>query len=90
MNIIREDSQIDFTMGNVFCSFGEWRWVYTRFDFSKFVTINFSGGEIAGLETLSVRKNFIGNINLDQTSCLNLLDKFGIGNDISDFTHCLH
>ena len=32
------------------------------------VTIDFSSGEIAG-ETLSVRKNFIGNINFDQTSC---------------------
>ena len=45
-------------------------------------TINFSSGEIDG-KFLSVWKNFIGDINLGQTSRLNL-DKFGIGNDIPD------
>ena len=45
-------------------------------------TINFSSGEIAR-KTLSARKNFIGNINLGQTSHLNW-DKFGIYNDIPD------
>ena len=42
-------------------------------------TINFSSGEIEG-KCLSVRKNFIGNIKLGQTSHLNV-NKFGIGND---------
>ena len=45
-------------------------------------TINFSSGEIDG-KFLSVWKNFIGNINLSQTSRLNL-DKFGIRKDIHD------
>ena len=44
---------------------------------------NFSSGETDG-KFLSVWKNFIGNINLGQTSRLNL-DKFGIGNDIPDW-----
>ena len=44
--------------------------------------IDFSSREIAG-KTLSVRKNITGNINLGQTSHLNL-DKFGTGNDIPD------
>ena len=43
-------------------------------------TINLLSGEIAR-KTLSVRKNFIGNIHLSQTSCLNL-DKFSSGNEI--------
>ena len=38
----------------------------------------FLSGEIAG-KALPARKNFIGSINLGQTSRLNL-DKFGIGN----------
>ena len=33
--------------------------------------------------TMSVRKNFVGNMNLGQKSCLNL-DKFGIDNDIPE------
>ena len=41
--------------------------------------IHFSIGEAAS-KTLPVRKNFIGNINLAQTRCLNL-EKFGIGKD---------
>ena len=52
-------------------------------------TINFLSGEIAE-KTLSVRKNFIGNINLGQTSHLNL-NKFGIGNDVPFADrHCWH
>ena len=46
-------------------------------------TINFSSGEIAR-KTLSVKKNFISNVNLGQTNCLNL-DKFVIGNDIPNY-----
>ena len=45
-------------------------------------TINFSSGEIDG-KFLPAWKNFIGSINLGQTSRLNL-GKFGIGNDIPD------
>ena len=43
-------------------------------------TIDFFNGEIAE-KSLSVRKNFMGNINLGQISHLNM-DKYGIGNDI--------
>ena len=45
--------------------------------------INFSSGEIAR-ETSSVRKNFIDDINLGLTNCLNL-DKFGIRNFAADW-----
>ena len=45
-------------------------------------TINFSSGEIDE-KFLSVWKNFIGDINLGQTSRLNL-DKFGISKGIPD------
>ena len=34
--------------------------------------------------TMSVRINFVGNMNLGQKSCLNS-DKFGIDNDISEW-----
>ena len=44
--------------------------------------IDFSSREIAR-ETLSVRMNIVGSINLLQTSHLNF-DKFGIGNNIPD------
>ena len=48
----------------------------------SFTVINLSSGEIDG-KTLSVRNNFISNINLGQTNCFNL-DKFGISNDVPD------
>ena len=50
--------------------------------FQILAIIEFSSGEISR-NTLSARKNVIGNINLGQTSHL-ILDKFDIGIDIPD------
>ena len=80
-SVLREDSQIDFANGNIFCTFGMRKGggEILHENISQILaTIDFSSGETAG-KTLSVMKNLIGNINLDQTSHLNL-DKFG--NDI--------
>ena len=57
-------------------------WVLHKTVSQILVIINFSSRDITG-KTLSVRKDFISNINLGKTSCLNL-DKFGISNDIPD------
>ena len=70
--VSREDSQIDFAKETVFCIGGGGG---GRKNVSQILaTINFSSGEIDG-KFLSVWKNFIDNINLGQTSRLNL-DKF--------------
>ena len=54
-----------------------------RNNVSQILTIiDFSSRENAG-KTLSVERNIIGNINLGQTSHLNL-DKFGVDKDIFD------
>ena len=76
-----EDSQIDFATVNVFL------YVLGVGILHKNVSqilaiIDFSSREFAG-KTLSVRKNITGNINLGQTSPLNL-DEFGIVNGIPD------
>ena len=59
-------------MGNIFCMFffclGGGGGVYTRM-FLKLAIIDFLSGEI-GRKTLSVSKNIIGDINLDQTTHL--------------------
>ena len=82
---VREDSQIDFAIVNEGAA---WERDLYKSDSQILATIDFSCRQIAR-KTLSVRKNFTGNINLSQTSRLNL-DKFGIGNDIPVITdrHC--
>ena len=55
---------------------------YTRTSLKFWQQLVFQTEKIAR-KTLSVDKNFIGNINLGQKSRLNL-DKFGIGIDILD------
>ena len=71
----REDSQIDFTTGNVSLS---GRFIQERF--SHFSNNRFFK-QTNCQKTLSVRKNLTVNTNLGQTSCVNW-DKFGIGNDV--------
>ena len=69
--VSREDPQIDFATETFFAlERGGGGGVHKNV--SKILaTINFSSGEIDG-KFLSVWKNFIGNINLNQTSRLNL------------------
>ena len=77
--VSREDPQIDFATETFFALDGGGG----HKNVSKILaTINFSSGEIDG-KFVSVWKNFIGNINLSQTSRLNL-DKFDIRKDIPD------
>ena len=80
ISTLREDSQIEFAMGNVF--FARLGVGLHRNISQILAIIDFSSKEIAR-KTLSVSKNIIGNINLGQTSRLNL-DKFGISNDIPE------
>ena len=81
--LVREDSQIDFAMGNIFFAcLGKGRG-FTQERFSNFSNNRFFQAEKLLEKTLSVRKNIIGNITLSKTSRLNL-DKFGIGNYIPD------
>ena len=78
----REDSQIDFAT-ETFLHLGGGGGGLLHNNVSQILaTNNFSSGE-TDRNFLSVLKNFIGNINLGQTSHLNL-GKFGIGNDIPD------
>ena len=80
---VREGSQIDFAMGNIFLHvWGRGRG-FTQECFSNFSNNRFFQAEKLLEKTLSSRKNIIGNITLSKTSRLNL-DKFGIGNYIPD------
>ena len=72
--VFYRSSQIDFATETFFALWG--RGVPNNVS-QILATVNFSSGEIDG-KLLSVWKNFIGNINLGQTSRLNV-DKFGIG-----------
>ena len=76
--------QIDFSTGNLFLHVGGGGGGGGGCikNVSQILAIDFSSREIDG-KTLSVRKNIKGNINLGQTSRLNL-DRFGISNDIPD------
>ena len=81
--VSREDPQIDFATETSFALERGGGGGGAHKNVSKILaTINFSSGEIDG-NFLSVWKNFIININLSQTSRLNL-DKFGICKDIPD------
>ena len=79
--LFREDSQIDFATGNVFCTFQGVGGLHKNVS-QILAIIDFSSREITG-KTLSARKNIIGNITLSQTSRLSL-DTFGVGNYIPD------
>ena len=82
LGTFREDSQIDFVTGNVFCTSGGGR--LRKNGVSQILALIdfFSSREITG-KTLSARKNITGNITLSQTSCLSL-NKFGVGHYIPD------
>ena len=81
---VREDSQIDFALGNgfFFACLGKGRG-FTQERFSNFSNNRFLQAEKLLEKTLSARKNIISNITLSKTSHLNL-DKFGTGNYIPD------
>ena len=81
---VREDSQIDFALGNgVF--FHVWGRVgVLHKNVSQILAIiDFFKQKKLLEKTLSARRNIISNITLSKTSHLNL-DKFGTGNYIPD------
>ena len=80
LGTFREDSEIDFATGNVFCTFvGRG----LRKNVSQILAIIDFFKQRNYRKTLSARKNIIGNITLSQTSRLSL-NKSGVGNYIPD------
>ena len=63
--VVREESQIKFVMGNIFCKFGEWGaagvGILHKNVSQILAIIDFSSGQIVAI-TLSIRENIIGNI----------------------------